>query len=216
MIVRVSAIEDWHWWQNSGLDWQWFLDKDRSANEKMRAGTALHSFLEQGSEGEYPQGRVGDYIFVFDCDCQIAIPKMREVRAYRKYGDLTVTGKTDALDGKRISDYKLIIDHQVEGEQYMDSYQWRYYLDLFGADIFDYVIFEAHEEPSNDECRYIRIHEVHKITQYRYPELHRDCANLAAEFLAAAEHSPELRQIAANGLEDARAKDHQVESIHRS
>lgn len=211
ITARVSMVEDFRWWSQSGLDWDWFLSKDRGGNERMAAGTALHAWLEKSATGEFDEGRVGDYIFVFDCDASLNLVKVKEQRSFRDYGDLRVTGKVDAIEAGRITDYKLIIDHQVEGEQYMDSYQWRYYLDIFGANAFDYVIFEAHRQGDDD---ILHIKDVHKITQYRYPDLHQDCANLAAEFLAAAEQSHELRQIAAHGLEDAHASHHQVESTN--
>jgi hypothetical protein len=211
ITARVSMVEDFRWWSQSGLEWDWFLSKDRGENERMAAGTALHAWMEKASAGEFDEGRVGDYIFVFDCDAALNLVKVKEQRSFRDYGDLRVTGKVDAIEGGRITDYKLIINHQVEGEQYMDSYQWRYYLDIFGAHAFDYVIFEAHQEADD----IFRIKDVHKITQYRYPELHQDCANLAAEFLAAAQQSQELRSIASVGLEDIRGtENHQIESAN--
>lgn len=218
ITTRVSTINDYAWWKESGLDWDWFRNKDRDENDRMRAGTALHSWLEKSTDGDFEEGRTNGFIFVFDCDhladCQLVIPPTREQRQHLDYGDLRVTGKVDSLDHQKITDYKLILDHQVEGEQYMDSYQWRYYLDIFGAHSFDYVIFEGHEE-SGDGDRMIRIRDIHRITQYRYPDLHRDCANLASEFLEAINRSPELRQIAAHGLEDAHeSQNHQVKSAN--
>ena len=210
ITARVSTITDYAWWKTSGLEWDWFLAKDRGANDRMRAGTALHEFLEKAGEGEIPEAKVQDIIFVFDCDFQLPIPQFREQRRFKDYGELRVTGKTDALTGKRMADYKLIIDHQVEGEQYMDSYQWRFYLDIFDADVFDYFIFQAEEVGAN----ILHIKDVHKITMYRYPDLHQDCSDLAAEFYDAAQRSIELRQIAAAGLEDVRVENHQVESTH--
>jgi len=184
----------------------------------------LHEFLEKAGEGEIPEAKVQDIIFVFDCDFQLPIPQFREQRRFKDYGELRVTGKTDALTGKRMADYKLIIDHQVEGEQYMDSYQWRFYLDIFDADVFDYFIFQAEEVGASVQAEMpgrttglaniLRIKDVHKITMYRYPDLHQDCSDLAAEFYDAAQRSIELRQIAAAGLEDVRVEDHQVESTH--
>lgn len=213
ITARVSTIEDYRWWQCSGLDWDWFINKDRSENARMMAGTALHDALEHATAGDTEELRSGDFIFVFKCDALIAMPKIRELRLSMQYGDLTVTGKCDSLSGKHITDYKLILDHQIEGEQYMDSYQWRFYLDMFRADVFDYLVFEGHEEPGEGD-RIITIRDIHKITQFRYPDLHRDCANLAAEFLSAVEQQPDLRKIVTDGLEDILAKDHQVERVN--
>ena len=83
------------------------------------------------------------------------------------------------MTGKRIADYKLIIDHQVEGETYMDSYQWRFYLDIFNADVFDYFIFQAHEVGAN----ILHIEDVHRITQYRYPDLRERLRGSGARLL---------------------------------
>ena len=145
-IVRVSTLEGFRWWQNSDLDWEWYLNREKEgANEKMLAGTAFHKFMETIRSGEFDSFQQDGHTFVFDCSVDVALPQISEIRTSKQYGNLTVTGKCDGLSGLTISDYKLIIGHAIDGEQYMESYQWRYYLDLFEANIFRYIVFEARE-----------------------------------------------------------------------
>ena len=71
ITARVSTIEDYRWWRDSGLDWDWYLNKDRGENDRMRLGTAFHECLEKASVGEVPEVKTRGCIFVFDCDYQL-------------------------------------------------------------------------------------------------------------------------------------------------
>ena len=61
----------------------------------------------------------------------------------------------------------------------MEGCQWRFYLDIFGADIFRWNIFEIREVAPQE----YHVAEPQVLTAYRYPELHRDCEALAADYL---------------------------------
>lgn len=195
--VRVSILEDYRWWSNSELDWDWYIAKQtEGANEKMQAGTAFHKFMENAKLGELDTFQQDGYTFVFDCEASVALPQISEVRTQKVYGGLTVTGKCDNLSGKTITDYKLIIGHAIDGEQYMESYQWRYYLDLFDANIFRYIVFEAREmEGKTSDSTHYKIIDVHTLHQYRYLELREDCERLAKDFSGAMRDRPQLQSI---------------------
>ena len=206
-IVRVSTLEGFRWWQNSDLDWEWYLNREKEgANEKMLAGTAFHEFMETIPSGEFDSFQQDGHTFVFDCSVDVALPQISEIRTSKQYGNLTVTGKCDGLSGLTISDYKLIIGHAIDGEQYMESYQWRYYLDLFEANIFRYIVFEAREmEGESPDSSYYKITDVHTLLQYRYPGLRDDCERLAKEFSETMRERPELQSI-------VRAKESQIDA----
>lgn len=199
MLARVSNIETFR---------RWRLDEAATPDdlvarltsfeptEAMRAGTAFHKAMESATEGEYSELSADGYTFVL-ADSEIALPPIREVRAFARYGDLTVTGKFDALLGNRVIDHKTTARFNPEG--YIEGCQWRFYLDIFGADVFQWNVFEL--RPLEDEERSYYVMAPQVLTQYRYPGLHDDCARLAADFYDFAarfmpHYNPELEQAA--------------------
>ena len=194
MLARVSQIEAWRRWKH----WQPLFDGDEEPtvedlvrqlttdepSEKMLAGTAFHKALELAGPGEYEALRANGYVFNLSGGT-IALPEIRETRAYGHYGPLTVTGQADCVHGRAIFDHKTTSRFEAEG--YLGGCQWRFYLDLFGADAFTWNVFEITETAE----RTYRVGEPHRLTAYRYPELHADCEKLAADFYEfAAEHLP--------------------------
>lgn len=160
------------------------------SSEAMEAGTALHKALETAEPGDHKGFTADGFTFSFETDAEIDLPPMREFKATREYviGDVTVTlvGKVDGIHGKRIDDHKFTA--QFDPDRYLDSYQWRSYLEVFGADSFRWNIFEARESaPKN----YI-IRNVHKLTMHRYPGIGNDVAREVGEFVGfARDHLPE-------------------------
>ena len=63
-------------------------------------------------------------------------------------------------------------------ERYLEGCQWRFYLDIFGADIFRWHIFEIKETGE----RTYEVKPPQTLEARRYPEIEADCARLAEEF----------------------------------
>jgi hypothetical protein len=166
--------------------------------EAMLAGTALHSALECASTGDHAGFAVDGYLFSFETDAEIDLPAIREMKATRDYlvdgCIVTLVGKVDAIHGKRVDDHKFTT--RYDAERYMGSYQWRIYLEVFGADEFRWNIFEGRESaPKN----YL-IQHVHRLTMHRYPGIGADVEAEISRFVAfARDHLPEKfsREIAA-------------------
>lgn len=180
MLARVSNIEAFRRWRDSDdqsiEDLVRFITVD-APTPAMLAGTAFHDALEHAQEGSYEVLEAQGYTFHLP-DAELVLPTIREVRAYGTYGDLTVTGKVDILEGRRVDDHKTT--SRFDAERYLAGYQWRYYLDLFDADVFRWNVFEIKErEPFVYEVSAPQFLEV-----TRYPGLHADCARLAADYLA--------------------------------
>lgn len=181
MRVRVSNVEAFRQWREdeeaSVAD---LVAKilDHHPSEAMRAGTAFHTALEHAEiGGEYPMLHADGYSFVMP-DCELELPPIREVRAEKRYGDLVVSGKLDALDGRRVDDHKTT--GRFDPDRYLAGYSWRYYLDIFGADTFRWNVFVIREVGP-------RIYDVdppQRLEQRRYPGLPMDCARLARDFAA--------------------------------
>lgn len=140
----------------------------------MKAGTALHKALETAEPGEHGALVTEDgYRFAFDRECAIDLPDIRELKAERQYRvgpyDVTMVGKVDALHGRRIEDHKFTTKY--DAERFLSSYQWRIYLEVFGADEFRWNVFEARE---GETAKDYTITAVHALRTHRYPDMADD------------------------------------------
>jgi len=201
MLTRVSNIESYRRWQNwrqryedepeptvDDLVRQITVDEP---SEAMMAGTAFHSAMELAAEGEYEVFGANGYIFHLP-DAELALPAIRELRGYKDYGPLTVAGKVDCLHGKVVIDHKTT--SQPDMERYLEGCQWRFYLEIFGADVFRWHVFQIKETGHKT----FQVSPPQTLEARRYPELGADCARLADEF-----HEFAIRV----GLPDARLDD---------
>lgn len=168
-------------------DAEWLLKRLRGEepeSQQMKAGSALHSFLENANpdtdaytlEGEF-EGSY--YRFDFNCDCQIVWQPMRELSVEKEYGGLLVRGRVDGINGKRITDYKTT--SRFDPEHLFEGVQWRFYLDMMAADEFQWVVFVL-KEFGAPGC--YEINQVHDLRQHRYPGLHESCAAIAKAYEA--------------------------------
>lgn len=187
MLTRVSNIEAYRKW----LNWKPLFDGDEEPSlddlvrqltvdepsEKMQAGTAFHAALERAGDGAHETFVAMGYRFELP-DADLALPALRELRAFKTYGDLQVTGKVDCLDGKIVEDHKTT--SKVDFERYLEGCQWRFYLDIFEANVFQWHIFELKEL----EPKVYRVSAPQILRAVRYPELHQDCVRMAEEYLA--------------------------------
>jgi hypothetical protein len=166
------------------------LRRQEPPTPAMLAGTALHKALENAAAGEFAGLAADGYTFSFDTDVELDLPAIREMKATREYRidncAMTLVGKVDGIHGRRVDDHKLT--ERFDAEKYLDSYQWRIYLDVFGADEFRWNIFEARESaPQN----YL-IKAVHPLKMHRYPGMTSDVERQLRSFLDFARtHLPE-------------------------
>lgn len=164
--------------------------------EAMRAGTALHTALENVGDGEFTQLTAEGYTFDFEAAAEVDLPAIRECKATREYviGECLVTlvGKVDAIHGRRIDDHKFTA--RFDPERFLDSFQWRIYLDVFGADEFRWNVFEGKEVAP----KHYTIQAVHPLTMYRYPGMGDDIERELAQFVGfARQFLPERLRVAA-------------------
>lgn len=198
MLARVSSIEAFRRWrlrEDATPDElvQWITHDDPSP--AMLAGTAFHRCLEESQPGLFDVLSANGHTFHMP-DVEMSLPDVREVRASKRYGELVVTGKFDALIGNRIIDHKTTARFDADG--YMEGCQWRFYLDIFGADVFQWNVFELRPR---DELMVFDVAPPQILTQYRYPGLHEDCERLASDYYDFAvqfmpDYSPELEKAA--------------------
>src|SRR5690606_33187553 len=84
-------------------------------------------------------------------------------------GDVTVTlvVKVDAVLGRRIDDHKLT--SSFDAERYLAGYQWRIYLEVFGAEELRWNVFEG--SASAVSHRQWRLRSLRQLPTYRYPSI---------------------------------------------
>lgn len=185
MLARVSSIETFRRWRlDESATPEQLVDRltNFDPTEAMQAGTAFHAALEVAEPGDFATLEAGGYTFIMP-DAAIALPTVREVRASSEYGPMTVTGKFDALYGNRIEDHKTTSGFRPDG--YMDGCQWRFYLDIFGCDVFRWNVFEIRADRSEPKTYHVK--PPHFLEQCRYPGMHDDCMRLADDFYDFAE-----------------------------
>lgn len=192
MMARVSNVEAYR---------QWTLDEEAEPADlvarltsfeptpAMLAGTAFHAAIENAPVGEHAALSHDGYTFHFECEASIYVPRIRELRCGKRYGELFVSGQVDALEGLRVEDHKTTA--YFSAERYLDGYQWRYYLDIFGANVFRWNVFEI--KPSKDDDKAFTVAPPQFLEARRYAGLSRDCERLAQGYYEfASRHMPDL------------------------
>ncbi|MGN6099847.1 MAG: hypothetical protein ACTHOR_01760 [Devosia sp.] len=195
MLARVSWIESYRRW----LHWTPLFDGQEEPSlddlvksivsdeptEAMLVGTAFHKALELAGDGEYETLSANGYTFRLP-NAALELTAIRECRGFAEYGGLTVTGQVDGIFGKTIIDHKTTSKFDAEG--YLAGVQWRFYLDIFGANTFRWNVFERRDVGPQEYA----LSEPHVLTAHRYPTLRQDCERHASAFLEFAEqHLPE-------------------------
>lgn len=166
------------------------LRRELPPTESMRAGTALHALLETAKDGDVVGLTDGEFTFSFEGDMEVSLPPIREMKETRLYlidgVRVTLVGKVDAIHGRRVIDHKFTTHY--DAERFLGSMQWRCYLEVFGADEFQWNVFEGRESaPKN----YI-IRALHELVTHRYPGMGTCVEDALRQFLAFARvHLPE-------------------------
>ena len=222
ITARVSNVAAYaRWKQDEDMPLGVLVNQILSSvqTEAMAKGTAFHKFLEHAQAGGTELVTVDGYTFAFTGDFNIYLPQMREWRKGKDYGGITVSGQCDAIEHRTIYDHKTT--ERFDAESYLDSWQHRFYLDIFDADRFVWNVWEMNEL---DKPKAYGVHHLHQLTQYRYPKLTADCTDLALEFAEfARKHIPQLEQadgrLHGQGIpsaDDGVRNPSLVELLHRS
>lgn len=211
-----------------------------TGNEQTRIGTAFHrivegdtsnvekigegfrTFLYYGKEVQepVPAGRkfnIDGYEVCLDIpQCKLALKykeefpdAFHEIREYMNIGDYVITGCADMIDGFEIRDIKTKYS-QINDNDYINSSQWRLYLEMFGAETFHFDLFQF---IGYDKSKYgmdVRGLELKRytptITCYYYKGMEKDNRYLIDEFVKWAKVSnvydllPEYNQETINNL----------------
>jgi len=172
-----------------------------TGNDKTRTGSCCHKIIEQ--EAYVTDGGLiarADGVQIFFTDEQAAPfvefkrqhPLMiHEVPASKVYltgiGPVLVSARIDGVEGQQIQDTKTKF-RDFNLREYADSYQWRYYLDMLGIDLFHYDIFEvrgfeALSGPQPYQLPGVEFLDPVRLECARYQYMADDCRLMLQEFL---------------------------------
>jgi hypothetical protein len=184
MRLSVSDLQCWQRYRNSEevtlAECLTQLRREEPPSPALLAGRKLHKALEAARCDEAvvepaPFGQTHlkykDYVFFFQCDVELSIPDVRELRGEMLVntvlGPVVLVGVVDSI-GSVVSDYKLT--GHFDPERLIASYQWRCYLQMFEQHRFDYKVFVGEEIKPKEWA----IKDYHEISVYRYPGMEQD------------------------------------------
>lgn len=186
MSWRVSHVEAFRQWEADEEaevdDLLRRITGQDAPSHAMQAGTAFHRALELSPTGLTVDSLVAnDLTFTFRGDFEIALCAIRELRASKPYVvdglPIVISGQVDQIEGLRIEDHKTT--SRFDPDRFLGGYQWRLYLDIFGARHFRWNVFEIAE---TDDPFWYEVRNQHTLEQFRYPELEADCQALITRF----------------------------------
>ncbi len=196
MKYRVSSVCAFHEWERDpDATVEELIEKITGAfapSPAMLAGTAFHKVLENAVGGIcLDSAEELGHRFVFPADLQVEVAPIRELRASKTYTvdgvPIIISGQVDAIDGLRIEDHKTTA--YFNPDRYLDGYQWRIYLDIFGASLFRWNVFEITQVDSTGPsdgfdapAPEYEVRSLHRLEQYRYPALEADCLAVVTRF----------------------------------
>lgn len=186
-------------------------------NEMTRIGTAFHALVQTGcqpcslapagsrsfsyygkeKQEPVPEGRTflvdGHEVTLDLSQIKVALDyRYRHINAFHEilrfydFGFAVVTGCADMIDCVQIRDIKTKFS-PPQDDNYVNSCQWRYYLQIFGADVFffDLFRFEGYKlEKHGYDVRGLPLTpHTPPICLYRYADMERDNRILLEEFL---------------------------------
>lgn len=111
---------------------------------------------------------------------------IHEVRTYKEYDDVVVTGCADIINGLEIRDIKTKYS-TINDADYINSAQWRFYMELFECQYFsfDLFAFDGYKlEKHGDDVRGLPLNPIQPhINCVWYNKLREDNKLLLKEFL---------------------------------
>lgn len=186
-VSKLDLYASWKQREDQDLSDLVRMLTDDKPTEAMLRGRAFARAVERAEVGESAYLVQDGYTFAFTGDFTIEHWPRREESREKDYGGIVVTSRCDRVLGKLIVDDKTT--ESFDAERYMQKWQWRFYLDIFGADSFLWNVWEV-REIANDApvdhpgygTRAINVWNLHRLHQHRYPAMEADCMELAHEY----------------------------------
>lgn len=204
-LIRVTHLEKFRRYITEQSDYDTeesvidAITGEFKGNEYTFIGTAFHRIVEGDYSGveKIEGGRIfnidGNKVAYDISQCKVAMSyaesmpdAFHEIREYQEIQGVMITGCVDIIDGFTIRDIKTKYS-PINDTDYIDSCQWRFYLNLFGADTFMFDLFEFVGYKKDKHGLDVRGLEIRQysppITCYRYNGMDQDNENLVKEFV---------------------------------
>jgi hypothetical protein len=164
-----------------------------SGNAKTRFGSAYEKIIESPDKCLSIDGYQADnYFFTADqaqpaIDFHTAHPGMVYQVPVTKFYEvdglsIQVSGKTDAVEATFVRDFKCIF-RSIDWQNYIDSYQWRFYLDMIELRTFFYDVFEVQGTEDFGTIRDFSVKPCESLECISYEGMHDDCHSLLLQFM---------------------------------
>lgn len=183
--LSVTDLDAYVYFRNSDQEPEALMQrlrKEEPPSPAMATGRALHKALENAEPGTFTALEADGLLFHVLGSVELELPEIRELKAETPIWinpnlGITLVGKVDAMHGQTIYDHKTT--SRFDAERLFDTYQWRYYLEMFKADVFQWNCFELNQVGLNE----YEVFGFHKLRQHRYIGMANDCGRLLSEFL---------------------------------
>lgn len=126
------------------------LKGEFKGNELAMIGSAYHKLIEVDTKPEGLLYRAEDIYFTKEqAEPAFNFKKKHPLMTHEivcrktyetKYFPIQVSGRVDGIEGVQIRDTKMKFSY-IKWQEYLDSIQWRFYLDMLDADVFWYDVF---------------------------------------------------------------------------
>lgn len=197
VIDSVTGVFTGNEYTRIGSAFHRIVEGDTKGVEKI--GEGVRTFLYYGKEVQepVPTGRkfnIDGYDVCLDVpQCKVALAykdeypdAFHEIREFAEYEGIMVTGCADMIDGFEIRDIKTKYS-QPNDADYINSAQWRFYLEMFGSETFHFDLFcfdGYNKEKHGMDVRGLPLTRYNPpITCHWYNGIHQDNRNLVAEFI---------------------------------
>ena len=168
-------------------------------NDKTKTGSAYHKIIE----GDFNLIKESGIVYADDIAFSIeqALPALNfraehmgmvhEITVSKEYevgdGVIQVSGRIDGLEGIEVRDTKTKYK-AIDFQEYLESCQWKFYLDMLQLDTFHYDVFEVKDfQALTGKTPYflpdVKFMPVESLTCYSYSRLQTDCHILLNQFM---------------------------------
>lgn len=202
VIDSITGVFEGNSYTKIGQAFHKIVEEGTPQCEKIEAGERTFLYYGKEQKEPVPCGRIlgieGNKVILDVPQCKVALAyrnehpdAFHEIRLYKDFGDAVITGCADMIDGVEIRDIKTKYSYPSDVD-YINSCQWRFYLQLFNADVFhfDLFIFEGYDKDKHGyDVRGLPLKRYEpSITCYRYDGMEQDNMNLLHSFLEWAEY----------------------------
>jgi len=185
--TSVTKLDALHLYQQGVIEFEELVKRLRGETietEAMQFGRAFHKLLEKIDEIEEGKdteidGNVfsaNDILLIknnLKYKPALGVPEIKDVKEYNVDGEIVqVSAVADLLVGETVVEYKTTRYFDIE--KYQNSYQWRFYMDIFGASKVVYNIFVFY----NNQLR-----EVKDFKLFNYKDLQDDIRFLLQDYV---------------------------------